>query len=362
MIAVGIPSFNEADNIKSLVKSLDVAALALNEPIIIVNSDNSSQDGTAEIFRSVNISNKKISLTTAERGKGRNVKRIIEYIKENDIDYCFFVDGDVTSMEPDWLKRHLAAARQGIDYVVPNYSRKMQEGNATNHFFFPVLQYFSKGRAPHQPIAGDIGMSLRLAKYLHSLQWHESTLGYGVDIFISMHALFDGFRVVEINLDRKIHKPSYGKMIRIFEEETTSYFQARNIIKDYSNMGFTKEGTKPLSLLQGDPIPDEEIEKRLRYAQALFVENTKNSVNTLPNFQLTSRLSASEWADILVEHEQRIGLTHTLTLAKSLTPFYLLRVTTYLKELKTTKQAQIELAYQASLISERYAQAGIGVV
>lgn len=361
MIAVGIPSFNEADNIAQLVGIIDRAALLLDEPVLIINADNSSEDGTAEIFRATPTRNRKVSLTTPQRGKGRNIRCILDYIIENEISYCFFVDGDMTSMETDWLQKQCAEAGRGADYVVPNYARNLQEGNATNHLFFPALNYFSQGQAPHQPVAGDIGISSKFARYLKRLPWHRSTLGYGVDIFSTMHALFGGYKVVEISLDRKIHKPGYGKMLTIFEESATSYFVARNTIKAYRNVHFTREQSKPLVLLPGDPLPEREIAERARYARTLLTRNAHASLCPWQHFsQMESEgIDASTWASILVAHEKQVGLTDGATIARSLLPYYLLRVTHYLREATAPDRAEQALAAQTALIAARYAQAGL---
>ena len=361
MIAIGIPTFNEADNIRHLVEDIDRAALALGEPVIIVNADNASNDGTAEIFRSTCTTNEKVSLITEEKGKGWNVRCILDYITAHAIAYCFLVDGDVTSMEPEWLKKHILQAHRGADYVVPNYARYMQEGNATNHVFFPLLNYLSKGRAPYQPIAGDIGISSRLATHLKSVPWHHSTFGYGVDIFITMHALFHGFNVVEIGLGKKIHKPSYEKMITIFEEEVTSYFDARKNIGRYNSVNFTREEDRPFSLLQGDPLSIEVIEARAAYAKTLLMENADTSICVWPRSLLEGQcgLDVHMWSNVLAEHEKKRFRFAASALAKSLLPFYLLRVVAYLREVNTARDAEMALAYQTALIAERFAQAGL---
>jgi glycosyltransferase involved in cell wall biosynthesis len=361
MIAVGIPTFNEADNIRHLVEEIDRAALALEEPVIIINADNASKDGTAEIFRSTCTTNEKVSLITEEKGKGRNVLCILDYITAHALPYCFLVDGDVTSMEPEWLKKHILQAYRGTDYVVPNYARFMQEGNATNHVFFPLLNTLSKGRAPYQPIAGDIGISSKLATHLKSIPWHRSTFGYGVDIFITMHALFHGFNVVEISLGKKIHKPSYEKMITIFEEEVTSYFEARKSIERYNSVNFTREEDKPFSLLLGNPLSREAIEERAEYARTLLIKNANASICTWPSslFEEQHGLDAQMWSNILAEHEKKRFIFAASALAKSLLPFYLLRVVTYLRQVNTPSDAETVLAYQTALIAEHFALAGL---
>jgi glycosyltransferase involved in cell wall biosynthesis len=213
MIAICIPSYNEADNIAPLVTAIDHAATSLNINIVFVNADNNSPDLTAKIFQKVKTHAKKVSLTTYAKGKGNNLKAIIDYITmRDDIGYCMFIDADITSFDAKWLINHADSNDRGYDYVIPNYSRNMQEGNTTNHFIYPLLFNFTDGNAPYQGIAGDFGMSKRFADYLSQQIWPRSSLGYGVDIFMTMHALSSGVRIKEIVLERKIHKPSFDKM------------------------------------------------------------------------------------------------------------------------------------------------------
>ena len=160
MIAIGMPSFNEADNIAQLTRAIDKHASLFHQPVVIINCDNNSPDGTAQVFQSAKTINEKVSLISRLPGKGRNIRRILEYVCANDIDYCLLIDGDVTSFEPVWFKKHLDAMKRGMDYVVPSYSRYMQEGNMTNHYAYPLLRYWTMGRSPRQPIAGDFGISV----------------------------------------------------------------------------------------------------------------------------------------------------------------------------------------------------------
>jgi len=128
MIAIGIPTLNEADNIESLVKSLDAFSRSLDIPLIFINCDNSSEDGTSERFQAIATNNSKVAFSTIRNGKGRNLKKIVEYICENNISYCLFIDGDVTSTELEWIQKHAIEAEAGTDYVVPSYSRNNARG------------------------------------------------------------------------------------------------------------------------------------------------------------------------------------------------------------------------------------------
>ncbi|MCX6729199.1 MAG: glycosyltransferase [Candidatus Saccharibacteria bacterium] len=213
MIAVGIPTFNEAQNIAELTQKIDNFASELGLEILIINSDNSSPDNTSGIFKLVETRCRKVALKTQGKGKGKNIKCIMEYIIRSDVDYCLFVDGDVSSLDKTWLEKHIEMANKDFDYVVPEYARYLQEGNTTNHFVYPTLHYLTDRKSPKQPIAGDFGVSNKLAKHFLTLHWSASNFRYGVDTFMTMYALGDSFKVGEISLNKKIHNPSFNKMI-----------------------------------------------------------------------------------------------------------------------------------------------------
>ncbi len=64
MFAVAIPTYNEVDNIKQLVRKIDECSKSIGLPLIIINADNSSPDGTAKIFKETKTIARKISIKT----------------------------------------------------------------------------------------------------------------------------------------------------------------------------------------------------------------------------------------------------------------------------------------------------------
>jgi len=233
----------------------------------------------------------------------------------------------------------------------------MQEGNTTNHFAFPLLSHFTNGHSPRQPIAGDFGISLTFARHLNSVLWPPSAMGYGVDMFMTTHALFGGFKVAEIELGKKLHKPSYDKMVGMFTEVAESYYAVRELVKPDKKVVFSGVVKSDLGLIAGAKIAQDKIEQRLQVAQDLFKINT----NSLPRIvcqppkQMT--LSSSDWAKVLLAHEKMLGIIAPSDLAKSLTPFYLVRSMTYLRDTDTPLQAAKEIELQAQTIHETFMEA-----
>jgi glucosylglycerate synthase len=346
--AVGIPSINEAENIGKLTRQVDHAAQTLGIEVCIINADNCSEDGTANLFKETETANPKISILTEGRGKGRNVLSIFEHMAAvDDIGYCFLIDADITSFDQKWLEAHYEQYRQGIDFVLPQYKRKYIEGNATNHFSYPLMRYLLDGPAPRQPIAGDIGVSRRLGKYILGQAKHPTTYGYGIDMFTSISALsFDG-TISEVPLAEKLHKPSFPKMIQIFQEEAASYYFARqnqkgiraNFISSEDNGGF----------LNSDPISEDDLGERLDEAIGLQ-NNSAGFMRKGERYFRNKFISGEEWAQVLGWHEKSIEKYSADDLAKSITPFYLLRVVSYLKSVKNPEQAEALIESQTEAI------------
>ena len=351
MFAVGIPTFNEADNISRLVLNIDSAAEKLGIDIVIINSDNDSPDKTSEIFRSTETHCSKISLLTHEKGKGRNIFRILEEASSlSGLEGLALVDGDVTSFNSDWLKNFYASvAKCNYDFVIPVYSRNWQEGNATNHFFYPQLYAFTNGHAPRQPICGDFALSVNLSEYLLKLQRHEYMYEYGIDILLTLHAMSGMFRVCEIELGRKIHKPSFGKMTKIFLGEASCWYETlKNIgVTGINNgAGIVQNFHEPEKR-----ISDTEINERINLARDVYLEGRSLiQINPPESF----RLSASKWVNVMAEHLRIMNDYSGEELAQSVLPWYLMRAGTYLSEAGSADNAKRIILSEVEMMREIY--------
>ncbi|MCK4525598.1 MAG: glycosyltransferase, partial [Candidatus Andersenbacteria bacterium] len=75
-LIVGIPSYNEADNIANVVKQVDRGLIKnfSKYKAMIINVDNNSSDGTKEAFLNVKTKTPKIYISTPPGviGKGNN--------------------------------------------------------------------------------------------------------------------------------------------------------------------------------------------------------------------------------------------------------------------------------------------------
>lgn len=235
------------------------------------------------------------------------------------------IDGDVVSMKKMWLEKMFIAIESGNDLIIPNYARKSFEGNATNHFIYPMLVKFFKRDMPYQCISGDFGFSRGLIKDLTlKCNWHKYTLGYGIDIFLTLTAILKSYKIKEIDLQSKIHKKSFEKIEKIFLEVSQSFFETINdnsLNQDKLRLNINFESHSRQFIKSSDILSSNDIENlKLR---ALFLLQEEK--------QYPHGLSEVEWDGILSNTINNIYRYSSEEHSLYLLPLYLLRVYNYLK-------------------------------
>lgn len=211
-VVVGIPSYNEADNI---AYPTDVASRGLREHFpdkraVIINVDNHSPDGTKDVFLNTPTEVPKIYISTAPgvKGKGNNFHNLFEAAVELNAKAIIVVDADLKSITPQWI-RYLGEPLMGrFDYVAPIYARHKYDGSITNHIAYPLLRSLF-GIRVRQPIGGDFGFSGKLARaFLSEKLWNDKIANFGIDIWMTTIAIARRFNICQAFLgSAKVHNP-----------------------------------------------------------------------------------------------------------------------------------------------------------
>jgi hypothetical protein len=235
-VVVGIPSYNEADNIAFVVEQAN-RGLSQYFPkyrAVVINADNDSPDNTREAFLNSMNTVPKIYLSTPPgvRGKGNNFYNLFTEVNRLGAKVVVVVDADLTSITPEWI-RDLAypILEKGFDFVTPLYSRNEYDGTITNNICYPLI-YGLLGKDLRQPIGGDFAFSGRMASHFLEQPWHSTTRQYGIDIFMTLRALIGEFRVCQVALGAKIHKPSAPKLGPMFSQVVGTLFGTLLSCKD----------------------------------------------------------------------------------------------------------------------------------
>ncbi len=226
-IVVGIPSYNEADNISYVAETASEGLVEYfpDHKSILVNVDNNSPDNTKEAFLGAKTKVEKKYISTADGvvGKGNNFLNLFNFAKEVEADAIIVVDADLKSISKDWIERLGRPIIDGYDYVTPFYSRHQFDATITNHICYPAI-YGMLSIDIRQPIGGDFAFSSSLMDHWLKQRWSEAVKQYGIDIFMSLNALLGGFKVCQTRLGNKDHKPSSPKVGLIFEQVAETLF------------------------------------------------------------------------------------------------------------------------------------------
>ncbi|MBR9676331.1 glycosyl transferase [Candidatus Woesearchaeota archaeon] len=228
-LIVGIPSYCEADSIRYVVEQVDKGLTKYfpNHKTLIVNCDNDSPDGTRRVFLETPTNNQKYYVSTPPglKGKGRNFYNLFLLTQKLGAKGVIVVDADLTSITPEWIK-HLGGQvmEREYDFVSPLYLRHKYDGTITNHLVYPLV-FSLLGKNIRQPIGGDFAFSTKLASHWLSQEWKESTHMYGIDNFMTLHALIADFKVCQTGLGSKDHKPSAPKLGPMFLQVIDTLFE-----------------------------------------------------------------------------------------------------------------------------------------
>ena len=227
-IVVGIPSYNEADSIAHVVEQSGegLKSFSPNFSGVIVNVDNHSSDDTRRAFLGSNCRVPRLYISTPPgvKGKGNNFYNLFQAARFLEAKVVVVVDADLVSITPEWIRRLASPVlQQDFGCVTPLYARNEYDGTVTNNIAFPLI-YALAGRRIRQPIGGDFALAKDLVDFLLEEEWQESSRQYGIDTFLTMSAVQGGFRIGQVPLGAKIHKPSAPKLGPMFSQVVTTLF------------------------------------------------------------------------------------------------------------------------------------------
>ena len=224
-LMVGIPSFGNADTIGHVVRAAMAGMVQYFTELkpVLVNADGGSPDDTPRVAVSTESPDyiermilvrpphrlRRVAVTyRGESGKGSAVRALLEVARELEVQALVLVDSDLRSIVPEWIELLAGPIlKGGYDFVAPLYARHRFDGTITNHIAYPLTRTLY-GRRIRQPIGGEFAFSQDLVRALIELDdWDEATARFGIDIWMTHHALAGGFAVCQTRLGAKIHDP-----------------------------------------------------------------------------------------------------------------------------------------------------------
>jgi len=368
-IVVGIPSYNEADSIYFPVEQAS-KGLMIHYPhksSVIVNVDNCSPDGTKEAFLSTPTKVPKIYVSTHEgvKGKGRNVRNLLEVSSGLGAKAIILLDADLQSLTPRWIRYFLEPLKDGYDFVVPIYMRHKYDGTITNNIAYPLLRTLY-GLRIRQPIAGDFAISGRLANaFLLESTWDEYVYNFGIDIWMTVVAICRNFNVCQAFLgSSKTHRPKdpASDLGPMFSQVVGTMF---NTIRKFEYVWKNIEESRP-SVIYGFGLGQTGVKEEVKVSTNLlhksFIQGFEDYGNVwrqvlMPsNLQVLNRLSnstpdqlhyeADEWVRVLFDFSLASIFNKEIDndkLLQALIPLYYSCTLSFVNKVSAMDDAETEL-------------------
>lgn len=376
-ILVGIPSYNNARTIGHVVRaaSAGLAKYFPHRKSIIINSDGGSKDNTRDVVLSTQHDADSLllvahSVNPIQRistpyhgipGKGSAFRTIFAMAKQLNAKACVVVDSDLRSITPHWIELLAGPVlEREFDYISPYYLRHKFDGTITNGIIYPMTRAMF-GKRVRQPIGGDFGFSGRMAAcYLEKDVWETDVARFGIDIWMTLTAIAEGFRVGQSYLGAKLHdaKDPGADLTSMFRQVVGSIFA---LLETYEGRWQNVTQSEPVPMF-GFPF-DVGVEpisvniERMVKAYAQGVQDLREiyqsflSAETLAGLEEAARLTGNNfrlpdplWVHIIYEYAvafryRKIDRDH---LMQSLVPLYLGRTASFVIEMRDSNALEVE--------------------
>ena len=214
-IVVGIPSFNNAEAIGSLMEVVDTG-LRRHFPsrrAVIVHCDGGSTDGTPDRALAAALQPDALlqvpyPLYAAQKlsepyhgipGKGTAVHTIFLTAQRLGAKACVVVDVDTRSALADWISNLVRpVVDEGFDYVAPRYSVRPDHGEGLARGIVYPMTRALYGKRIHLPVGGDVCLSSAFVSGLLARGvWDADVAQLGIDSWAGVQAVSEGYKICE---------------------------------------------------------------------------------------------------------------------------------------------------------------------
>ena len=263
-LLVGIQSYNNARTIGHVVRaaSAGLAKYFPDKKCILINSDGGSKDNTKEVVLGAELDADSLLLVPHRvnpihristpyhglPGKGSAFRTIFAVAKRLNAKAFVVLDSDLRSIAPHWVELLAKPIlEREFDYISPYYLRHKYDGTITNGIIYPMTRALF-GKRVRQPIGGDFGFSGRLAaRYLEKDVWETDVARFGIDIWMTLTAIAEGFRIGQAYLGAKLHdaKDPGADLTSMFRQVVGSVF---SLMGTYENVWKNTQGSEPVPM------------------------------------------------------------------------------------------------------------------
>jgi len=365
-ILAGIPCYNNQGTIEHVIQMVThgLDRHYKQHRSVIMIADGGSTDDTREVAKEFQIKpwqEKIVSIYRGPGGKGSAFRSIFETAHRLKVKACMVVDSDLRSITSDWVSHLLEPVLgYGYEYVSPVYTRYKYDGTITNNIVYNLTRCLY-GIRLRQPIGGDFAFAGKLAgHYVEQDVWETDVARYGIDIWMTTHAITSGMKVCQSNLGVKVHdaKDPAEALGPMFRQVVHTLFV---MMEHFEHLWRTVRGSRDVpifgfqSSLEPEPV-NVDFERLVREYQTGFrqFEGLYRDIFSPGCFEelknasgLGSRefdISVDTWVKVLFEtaatfHSWTSNRTQLINLV---TPLYLGRVASFINQTREMNSLEAE--------------------
>lgn len=219
-ILVGVPTYNHAATIQSVIRTLHVG-LARHFPrerTVIVNADGGSDDGTVDLVRTAPMADEEMrgstSLRTTHRvsathsgapGRAAGERMVFAAADLLQARAVVLVDPDLTSLTPEWVAELARPVwTDQADFVLAVHPRGRFEAPLLSQLVRPLLSA-AYGQRLYSNVTGDYACAGRFAARLVQDEiWEREPMRPALDIWVVATALAEHLRLHETRLGPRV--------------------------------------------------------------------------------------------------------------------------------------------------------------
>ena len=365
-ILIGIPCFNNEQTVVHVIQMVSHGLFQhyRNSRAVVMIADGGSTDDTRDVAAEFQLRPWQEKLVTIYRGvpgKGSALRAVFEAADRLKVKACAVVDSDLRSINPDWVRYLLEPVlEKGFEFVAPIYSRYKYDGTITNNIVYNLTRALY-GKRIRQPIGGDFAFSRSLAKhYLENDVWGSDIARFGIDIWMTTHAVVHSHRVCQANLGVKIHdaKDPAESLGPMFRQVCGTLF---SLMEENADAWLPIRGSEPVPVfgmdgtLEPEPIKVNQARMVQEFRDGydhfstlwreIFSEGVFSALSSLSQTSVEEfDLPIEAWVKLLYELAAKYHhmQDHRMKMIGLMTPLYLARVASFINQTRDMNSPEAE--------------------
>lgn len=197
MVTAILAAKNEANNIKNIINRINNSTVEVEDILVV---DGHSTDNTRELAKEEGA---RVILQSERKYPGKGIA-MKDGLEQAEGDVIIYIDSDIKNWKEDWIEKMIQPILDGeTEITKAMYDRAPKDAPVTKLVAKPLLKMLFPNLKVKKPLEGELAANKEI---FEELDFKEN---WGVDVGLMISAHLKGFKISNIYLGKKKHKPSY---------------------------------------------------------------------------------------------------------------------------------------------------------